>query len=78
MKFLKKRCLKLIQKNNKESSELAKHSVSFKDPEVDKIAIINPESTQSFLIPVIDLKKQLVDLSKNKTFSEYSDIKNWI
>jgi ABC-type phosphate/phosphonate transport system substrate-binding protein len=71
LKFFKNKCSN-PQKNNNGSK------VSFKDPEVDKVAIIDPESTKSFLIPSEELKKQLTSFSKNKTFSEYADIKNWI
>lgn len=75
LKFFKNRCSKLQKSTNTESNP---SRVSFKDPEVDKVAIIDPESTKSFLIPSEELKKQLTSFSKNKTFSEYADIKNWI
>lgn len=79
MKFFKKRCIKMLRFKKKNSLHSdKKNTVSFKDPEVDKVAIINPESTQSFLIPLEEVKKQLNDFSKNKTFSEYSNIRNWI
>ena len=53
-------------------------SVTFKTPEVDKMAIINPESTKSFLIDPEEMKKQTSLFSKNKTFSDYADIRNWL
>lgn len=75
LKFFKNRC-----SNNQKDTNAGSNpeKVSFKDPEVDKVAIIDPESTRSFLIPPEELKKHLASFSKNKTFSEYADIKNWI